>query len=241
MAGTVNNWLCPFCGLYASSAEIFPIEGSLPKDSPRDQLKLTGNFTLCPNPKCRQATVIVVLRKGKFRAAQFGELEPRFDQTGTPRVWRLVPDSGAKVFPEYVPEVIRNDYVEACRIKDLSPKASATLARRTLQGMIRDFWGISKPRLAEEIATLKKEGNGDSDTWEAIDSVRKIGNIGAHMEKDINTIIDVDPEEADKLIWLIETLIKEWYITREERKRNLEELAAIGKSKKAAAKEPATE
>ena len=31
--------------------------------------------------------------------------------------------------------------------------------------------------------------------WQAIDAVRSIGNIGAHMEKDINLIVDVDPEE----------------------------------------------
>jgi len=38
-------------------------------------------------------------------------------------------------------------------------------------------------------------------TWEAIDAVRKLGNIGAHMEKDINVIVDVDPEEAELFNW----------------------------------------
>ena len=33
-------------------------------------------------------------------------------------------------------------------------------------------------------------------TWKSIDATRKIGNIGAHMEKDINLIVDVDPKEA---------------------------------------------
>ncbi|WP_372445280.1 hypothetical protein [Clostridium estertheticum] len=41
-------------------------------------------------------------------------------------------------------------------------------------------------------------------TWEAIDAVRTIGNIGAHMEKDINQIVDVESSEA---ALLIETLI----------------------------------
>jgi hypothetical protein len=59
------------------------------------------------------------------------------------------------------------------------------------------------------------------------------------MEKDINTIIDVDPDEADKLIGLIETLIKEWYVARHERRKRMEELAAIGNSKKDATKPPA--
>ena len=34
-------------------------------------------------------------------------------------------------------------------------------------------------------------------------AVRKVGNIGAHMEKDINVIVDVDPDEAQHLIGLI--------------------------------------
>jgi hypothetical protein len=46
--------------------------------------------------------------------------------------------------PDYIPEQIKDDYYEACSILNLSPKASATLARRCLQGMIRDFWGITK-------------------------------------------------------------------------------------------------
>jgi hypothetical protein len=31
---------------------------------------------------------------------------------------------------------------------------------------------------------------------DAIDHVRKIGNIGAHMEADINVIVEVEPKEA---------------------------------------------
>lgn len=44
------------------------------------------------------------------------------------------------------------------------------------------------------------------------------------MEKDVDIIIDVEPEEAEKLIWLIETLIQEWYIARFEREKRLTEL-----------------
>jgi hypothetical protein len=65
----------------------------------------------------------------------------------------------------------------------------------------------------------------------AIDAIRKIGNIGAHMEKDINLIIDVDPQEAALLIGLIETLIKDWYVVREERKKRLESIVGIAEQK----------
>lgn len=128
----------------------------------------------------------------------------------------IKPNSLARQYPEYIPQQIRNDYEEACAVLDLSPKSSATLARRCLQGMIHDFWDINKGRLYDEISELKDKI--PPDLWSAIDSLRQLGNIGAHMEKDTNLIIDIDPDEAEKIIKLIELLMKEWYINREERK-----------------------
>jgi hypothetical protein len=64
--------------------------------------------------------------------------------------------------------------------------------------MIRDFWGVSKNRLVDEVEAIEEKM--DPLTWQAIDAVRKIGNIGAHMEADINVIIEVEPREASLLI-----------------------------------------
>jgi hypothetical protein len=136
----------------------------------------------------------------------------------------------AVVFPSYVPTPILDDYEEACKIRDLSPKASATLSRRCLQGIIRDFWGISKSRLVDEIEGIRDKV--DVDTWAAIDAVRKIGNIGAHMERDINVIVDVEPEEAELLIGLIEMLVKDWYIARHKRQEHLRAITEAAQSKK---------
>jgi Domain of unknown function (DUF4145) len=97
--------------------------------------------------------------------------------------------------------------------------------------MVRDFWGIKKGRLIDEIEALKDKT--DELTWEAIDSVRKIGNIGAHMEKDIDLIVDVDPDEAQTLIGLIELLVKDWYVTRHQRKERLKGIVAIKEAKEA--------
>lgn len=144
----------------------------------------------------------------------------------------LIPRSAARSYPDYVPQPIRDDYEEACLIRDLSPKASATLSRRCLQGMIRDFFGVSKARLIDEIEAIRDKT--DTATWEAIDAVRKIGNIGAHMEKDINVIVDVDPDEAQILIELVETLIKDWYIARHERQERLKAIKRISDAKSAA-------
>ena len=154
--------------------------------------------------------------------------------SNSPLKMRLKPAIvSAKPQPDYIPQSIREDYIEACRIKNLSPKASATLARRCLQGMIRDFWGISKPTLKLEIEGL--ENLIAAETWDAIDAIRSIGNVGAHMEKDVNIIIDIEPDEADLLLKLVEDLFEEWYVARhdrEERQRRLKELASSKKLKK---------
>lgn len=51
------------------------------------------------------------------------------------------------------------------------------------------------------------------------------------MEKDINLIVDVEPKEAALLIGLIETLINDWYVAREERKKRFEAIVGIAEQK----------
>jgi hypothetical protein len=96
--------------------------------------------------------------------------------------------------------------------------------------MIRDFWGVKEKTLFDEINAIN--GKVDPAIWQAIDAVRKIGNIGAHMEKDINLVIDVEPEEAQMLIQLIEVLIEEWYIARKQRADHLAGIVALAAAKK---------
>lgn len=139
------------------------------------------------------------------------------------------PISSAKQFPDYISEGIRQDYEEACAIVNFSPKASATLSRRCLQGMIRDFWGIKEKNLYDEISALKNQI--PADLWSSIDALRQLGNIGAHMEKDTNVIVDIDPNEANSLIQLIELLMKEWYINREERKKLFSSIITTNQTK----------
>ena len=140
-----------------------------------------------------------------------------------------MPPAQMKVLPDYVPEAVISDYKEACLIAALSPKASATLARRCLQGMIRDFWAVKPGRLVDEIKAI--EERVDADAWEAIEAVRHVGNIGAHMENDINVIVDVEPEEAKLLIGLIESLVDEWYVSRHERKSRFSKLVSLAGEK----------
>jgi hypothetical protein len=181
----------------------------------------------CPNKECKKLFL-------KTRLTQSDSTRP-FEETTGMEVWQLLPESNAKPQPTYIPTQIRQDYTEACRIKSLSPKASATLARRCLQGMIRDFWSIKKGTLQLEINEL--ETHLSPEVWEAIDAVRDVGNIGAHMEKDVNVIVEISPEEADLLIGLVEDLLVDWYVVRHDREQRQIKLKELAQSKSEAKKE----
>ena len=95
--------------------------------------------------------------------------------------------------------------------------------------MIRDFWGIKKDRLCDEIAALK--GVVVDKQWESIDALRKIGNIGAHMEKDVDRIVDISFEEAAKLKAFVEFLLGQWYVNRKREEQFNSELTSISINK----------
>lgn len=219
------TWTCPHCSkpttVTKNDQKIDQIDLHV-KNNDGD-LRLLNRFIVCPNPECKKVTLEIWLH------------ERAYDDLGNSRTgdlikhWQMIPSSSAKSFPNYIPEAIRADYDEACLIRDLSPKASATLARRCIQGIIRDFWAVKPARLVDEIEAIKDKI--DPLVWDSIDTIRKIGNIGAHMEKDINVIVDVESEEAELLLGLIEMLLREWYVLREERKKRLEQIIQVGAEK----------
>lgn len=219
-------WKCPYCNHtctvtsenYSNSTHQFKLNNKYSRS-----VGIKTIVIVCPNPACKEITA---------KAFLFKSLTTYNYEVGSTaeKVWNLLPQSSSKIYPTTViPEAILNDYEEACLIKDLSPKAAATLARRCLQGMIRDFWGVKEKNLFEEIKAIKDRI--EPEVWEAIDSIRSLGNIGAHMEKDINIIVDVEPDEAQLLISLLEMLFDEWYIAANERKERLQKIKDLKVSK----------
>jgi hypothetical protein len=239
-----DNWNCPNCGhaqvldkkRFDYDVHRLQVAGG----QEGNKFLLEVESIVCANNECRELSL---------RAQLLTELAQP-DASGNPLIfpstrWTLLPPSSAKPQPSYIPKPIRDDYHEACAIRDLSPKASATITRRCLQGMIRDFCRISKKRLIDEINDLRaavQQGKApigvQPDSIEAIDYVRQIGNIGAHMEADINVIVDVDSDEAQILIGLVELLFEEWYVARETRESGFAKLKAIAAQKKAQQQPP---
>lgn len=226
------SWTCPYChhkcmigtSNYEEAVKVFDLSNKY-----KNKLGLHSNIIVCPNHECEEVAIQSFLYKSEIEP-HWGYQPP--DQEDYLYSWNLLPNSHAKPFPNYIPEPILADYNEACAISDLSPKASATLARRCLQGMIRDYWEISDKNLYLEINAL--EDKVSAQVWDALNAIREIGNIGAHMEQDINVIIDVEPDEAKILIELLEMLFEEWYIARHERNLKLSRIQQIRDEKKSA-------
>jgi hypothetical protein len=230
--GAPFNWTCPSCGGHAtiSKNNVINFENLIEVPNNLTQQLLAVDVIGCPNNVCGELSIEASIWRVRLRAGT-GPLrwEP---STGVLERWTLRPRSEAKPMPAYVPDAIVTDYREAYLIRDLSPKASATLSRRCLQGMIRDFWGVTGKRtLKEEIDAIG--GNLDPEVWASINAVREVGNIGAHMERDISVIVDVEPEEAMLLLQLIEILVEEWYVHREARKSSLAAVKALAATKRA--------
>lgn len=226
------TWTCPFCNQNATlgGANISVVDHEFNSGNKGGSHVIKTEVNVCPNTECAEFCLSANLYKVNYTPG------PNSRRSFQPVIgWSLIPNSEAKVFPQYVPKPILDDYLEACLIRDFSPKASATLSRRCLQGIIRDFWNVSKARLVDEIEGIKDKV--DPLTWQAIDAVRHIGNIGAHMEKDINLIIEVDSQEANLLIGLIEILIRDWYIVRHEREEQLRAIVQLSEDKKQIKKE----
>jgi len=223
----VFDWTCPFCGRHATITEhsVHAASTFVEIENAEGPRHLLSQFVVCPNPKCKKYTLEVLLSKARRVGLGPGNLVPE----ELIQEWQLVPSSKAQSFPDYIPKPILDDYNEACLIVTLSPKASATLSRRCIQGIIRDYWKVKPGRLVDEIEQIKDKV--DPLTWQAIEAVRTVGNIGAHMEKDINVIVDVEPQEAELLIGLIEILLRDWYVAREERKARLEKVRLVAEAK----------
>jgi len=220
----MSGFRCPFCGQIMAvtngTYESFPFNFGGPFGPSSEGYGLPHanvHMYKCPNDECNEITLFISSFSG-FVGNEDILVHPR-------AIYRS--------FPAYVPEAIRADYEEASLILNQSPKAAATLARRCLQGMIRDFWQVSgKANLRQEIEAIRDKVPPAQ--WKSIDAIRRIGNIGAHMEKDVNLIIDVEPKEAKALLKLIELLIENWYIARHDEEDLYNSITAIGDAKDAA-------
>lgn len=214
------NFTCPYCQTKTTINSDKLVEKEAKYTEKKEDKMLEISLITCPNESCERTTIIM---KDYFLQFSFNR---GYEKIGKAiREKRIEPEFSYIHYPDYIPEQVRQDYEEACKIVSLSPKASATLSRRCLQGMIRDFHNITRKNLVDEINAIQNDLG--IDIFNALHSLRSIGNIGAHPESDINLIVEIDEGEAQKLIKFIELLMDKWYIKREEERKMLEEINQI--------------
>lgn len=229
-------WTCPTCGRHTTITETNECEKSFilhcaatPKSK---SIEVTGHLIECPNTSCKAQTIRVDANYGTVGSNGF-YLSAKGDPVGIGS-FTFAPTTSQPLSP-YIPPQVAEDYNEAYLIKSLSPKASATLARRALQGMVRDFFQVhNKGTLYAELEAIKDKC--DEALYEAMMAVRSVGNIGAHPEKDVSLMVDVEPGEAETLLNLIHLLDQEWYVVRAERAERIAKMQALGAAKKQAQK-----
>lgn len=235
--GKPQAWSCPTCGRDTTIVDADRCSDTMSLAAATgvadgEGFYLMAHLVRCPNLACKQSSLSVNAFHGKATSTTHSpwfQVLPDFQRRAGIGHFQFLP-TAAKPLSDTVPAAVQQDYVEACLILQLSPKAAATLARRALQGMVRDFWSISKPRLADELLAIKDKC--DADLYKAMTSLKSIGNIGAHPERDIALIVDIEPDEAQQLVDLIHLLDAEWYVARAKKQQRLAALHQLGQQKK---------
>ena len=185
-------------------------------------------------PECIH--LIAVLRKGPYKEIKNTTSDYKYGSITDVSVEEVIyPKHISRKVEQEVPERHRQDFVEACSVLPISPKASAALSRRILQDVLRSHFSIQHTDLAREIEEFINLKDVPSYLAEAVDAVRNIGNFAAHPLKNTNTgeIVDVEPGEADWLLDVIEALFDFVFvqpIKLQEKTRSLNnKLQALGK------------
>jgi hypothetical protein len=223
---------CPHCGKAFHDAwndsELPWAENAIPSKG------WLGHTTICP--ACKNATIELSERERSHRPVQAG---PAQINVSIIRRFRVYPtNTFRRPTPREIPQEIKEDYEEACAVLPISSKASAALARRCLQAILRGQ-GYSQRDLAQQIDALLNEQNPVKAIPTAlratVDVIRNFGNFSAHHINDQTTlqVIPVDLGEAEWCLDILDEMFDHYYVKPEQvkaRKAELDaKLAAAGK------------
>lgn len=201
LAFTGEPGLCPHCGTAATFAPVASADANNARiDLKRDRGKVKTQIAVCHACSC----------------LLFGAADRDTGSSGRFAMWpnETWPDRA----PIDLEHDIRKAYDEARAVFGLSPTASAVLARRCLQHVIRERLQIRENTLFQQIEKAVKREELSKPTKDALHHVREIGNWAAHPSVDYgsadqaSTIIEVTREEAEYTIESVEMLFDDLYV-----------------------------
>ncbi|KAB2493908.1 hypothetical protein COK18_29420 [Bacillus cereus] len=118
-----------------------------------------------------------------------------------------------------MPESVKSLYNEARGIVRLSPKSACALLRLSLEKLLVHLGCPESKRVVDNIKLLKEQGKVDEYVYDALESVRLVGNNAVHPGK-IN--IDDNPDYAHILFSLLNYIVDE-LISRPARAKEFRE------------------
>jgi len=176
-----------------------------------------GKPTISACPKCQSRIRGAEIDPAVFIIGKPAPISSHCPNCGTAFPWAKPRPHDV---PEYVPEDLRNGFLEACEVLDASPKASAALSRRCLQGLLRNYANVKHGNLSDEIEEVLP--TLPIDLANEVDAIRNIGNFAAHPNKSTTTgaIIDVEPGEAEWSLEVLEKLFEYFFSQPSDEKKN---------------------
>jgi hypothetical protein len=99
---------------------------------------------------------------------------------------------GAPPPHEEMPPQIREIYEEARGVLPASPRASVTLLRVVLEGLLKEA-GYRQERLADRLEKAREDGKLSASTYKLAETLRYAGNAAAHYEP-----WKIDPSQGEE-------------------------------------------
>jgi Domain of unknown function (DUF4145) len=143
-----------------------------------------------------------------------------------PSSWTQIHPAGSNrgPVPIDVPMPIAVDYNEAAIVLPFSPKASAALSRRCLQGVLQQA-GYLQRDLAVQIDAALAEIDArkalPTGVHSTLDAIRNFGNFSAHPITDLTTlqVVEVEDHEAEYCLDVLDALFDHYYVRPAEANR----------------------
>lgn len=156
-------------------------------------------------PRCNKASIFLV--EGKQEP---GGIEKDRDSEEI----LLYPRGFPRILPsEKIPQPIRDDYMQAVHIADISPPASAALIRRCLRRIFRVAGGINPGSFSQEIEQTMKLSSLPSDVKKDLKEFASLRDYESHPILNHNPaiILKTSIEEIHTGLKLIEKLMSALY------------------------------